>query len=104
MHTCTHTHLYIHARPRRAAQVAGQIEPSNHVLYPNKFFTVVNRTPHPAFLLVYPTANKFRTRPSTYSSAPAATASPSPSAPFRCRITRDHTVAPGRRDWAQGTA
>jgi hypothetical protein len=48
----------------RAAQVAGQIEPSNHVLYPNKSFTVVNHTPHPACLLVYPAANKFRTRPS----------------------------------------
>jgi len=57
MHTFTYTH-------GRAAQVAGQIEPSNHVLYPNKFFTVVNHTPHPACLLVYPTVNKFRTRPS----------------------------------------
>ena len=37
------------------------------MLYPNKFFTVCNHTPDPACLLVYPTAHKFRTRPSHFS-------------------------------------
>jgi hypothetical protein len=47
-------------------QVVHKIEPSNHKLYPNKFFTVSNHTPDPACLLVYPTVHKFRTRPSHF--------------------------------------
>ena len=59
-----------HENNRRGAlmsQVAHKIEPSNHRLYPNKFFTVCNHTPDPACLLVYPTVHKFRTRPSHFS-------------------------------------
>ena len=46
------------------SKMVQKVEPSNHMLYPNKFFTVVNHTPDTACILVYPTTHKFRTRPS----------------------------------------